>query len=246
MLFFVRKLVEALLLPIGISGLLAITGTLLRRRSIVLAGVLTLYAFSTPIVGKMMMRSLERIYAPVAVAKSPTADAIVVLSGDNLRGTNAVGIQWGGTANRYFAGLDLAMAQKAKLLILSGGPRPAEAAILLRTAIGKGIPQERIAIVANLLTTEDEARAVSNIPGVHSILLVTSAYHMPRAALLFRARGLAVAPFPTDERVFSPQILVRNAFVPLSRSLDDSDAAMREYYGLLVYKTILLFGRGGS
>ena len=68
MLFFLRKLIEALLLPIGISGILVIAGVILRRRWIAIAGVVTLYVFSTPVMGRLMLRSLERVYVPKAVA----------------------------------------------------------------------------------------------------------------------------------------------------------------------------------
>ncbi len=55
MLFFLRKLIEALLLPIGISGLLTIAGVVLRRRWIAVVGVVTLYAFSTQTVSRLMI-----------------------------------------------------------------------------------------------------------------------------------------------------------------------------------------------
>jgi uncharacterized SAM-binding protein YcdF (DUF218 family) len=241
MLFFIRSLVEALLLPLGISGLLMIAGIVLRNRRVALAGVIALYAFSTPVLGRMMMRSLERVYEPKAVADSPSADAIMVLNGGIVRGITASGVQWGEAANRYFAGIDLALAGKAKTIVLSAGVTPSQGAILRQTAIRQGIQPERIIVTPRVLTTEDEARAASEIPGIHSILLVTSGMHMPRAVMLFRASGLDVRPFPTDERVFEESMLTPFALVPRSDRLNDSEAAMREYYGLAVYRMVLAF-----
>jgi len=241
MLFFLRKFIEALLLPIGFSGLLIVAGVVFRRRWIAIAGVITLYVFSTQFTSELMMQPLERTYEPKAVADSPTADAIVVLNGGIVRGTTASGVQWGESANRYFAAVDLAVAGKARVLVISAGITPREGAILRETAIRQGIQPERIIVTPRVFTTEDEARAVSEIPGIHSILLVTSAFHMPRAAMLFRASGLDVSPFPTDERVLGRQHLRPSEFIPDSAPLQDSERAMREYYGLAVYRMTLPF-----
>jgi len=241
MLFFLRKFIEALLLPVGLSGLLIVAGVVFRRRWIAIAGVITLYVFSMQFTARLMMQPLERTYEPKAVADSPTADAIVVLNGGIVRGTTASGVQWGESANRYFAAVDLAVATKARFFIISAGIYPREGVILRQTAIRQGIQPERIIVTPRVLTTEDEARAVSGISGIHSILLVTSALHMPRAAMLFRARGLDVSPFPTDERVLGRQRFSLDLFVPSAAPLQESEAAMREYYGLAVYRMVLPF-----
>jgi uncharacterized SAM-binding protein YcdF (DUF218 family) len=158
-------------------------------------------------------------------------------------------VQWGESANRYFTGLDLAAAGKAPLLVLSaGGPPPKNAIpqveVLQRTAVSRGLAPERIILTHYVLTTEEEARAVSALPGIHSILLVTSAFHMPRAAFLFRDRGLQVYPFPTDQRVFDRFTPGNLRLIPESSALYDSETALREYYGLAVYRTLHLFQHG--
>lgn len=246
MAFFLRKFIEALLLPVGISGFLIVAGVVFRRRRIAVAGAIILYLFSTLLVGRLMLRPLERVYEPEAVAAAPEADAIVVLSGAVVRGIIAPGVQWGESANRYFAGFDLAAAGKAKLLVFTGAATgvfrgPSQGAIMRQVAIAHGIQPERIIVTPAVLTTDDEARAVSQIPNIHSILLVTSAFHLPRAVLLFRAHGLDVSPFPTDERVPIRQNLNSSEFIPDSSGLERSEEALREYYGLAVYHSILLF-----
>jgi uncharacterized SAM-binding protein YcdF (DUF218 family) len=188
-----------------------------------------------------LLRSLERVYEPVSVAAAPDADAIVVLNGGVVRGRTASGVQWGESANRYFAGVDLVNAAKAKTIVFSSGQNASQGQIIRQTAIRQGIPPERIILTGPVFSTEDEARAVSEIPGIHSILLVTSAFHMPRAVLLFRARGLAVSPFPTDERALGRRSLTLIEFIPAPVALGDSEHAMREYYGLALYRTLLVF-----
>lgn len=233
-------------MPIGLSGLLLILGLILRRRALIVAGIIVLWVPGTPFVSRLLMETLESVYPAQAVAAAPHVDAVVVLSGGILRGISPAGVQWGDSANRYFAGLDLALAQKAAFLVLSGGiptssRQISQGSILREAAISHGFPAERIIVTRFVLTTEDEASAVSQLPGIHSILLVTSAFHMPRAAMLFRAHGMDVSPFPTDQRVLGSLFDRSPGLIPAPAPLHTSELAIREYYGLLVYKTLLLF-----
>ncbi len=245
MLFFLRKLIEALLLPIGISIFLTIAGAVLRRRRLAIAGALVLYIFSTEFVGRLLLQPLERYYEPITVDAAPQADAIVVLSGAVVRGVNAPGVQWGESANRYFTGFDLAKAGKAKMIVFTGAYTgaggPSQGAITRDVAIRDGIAPDRIIVTPLVLTTEDEASAISRIPNIHSILLVTSGSHLPRAAMLFRTHGLNVTPFPTDQRFLGRWRTEGGSFIPESAQLHLSELALREYYGLAVYRLIAIF-----
>jgi len=245
MLFFLRKFIEALSLPLGISVFLILAGVVFRRRKVAIAGVMVLLVFSLPDWGRLMLAPLERAYPAKTVGAAPQADAIVVLSGGIVRGRSAPGVQWGEAINRYYGGYDLASAGKAKLLVFSAGDVDddsiSQGAVMRDTAIHNGIAPERIFVTKSVQTTEDEARAVSQIPDVHSILLVTSAYHMPRAVLIFRAHGLNVSPFPTDQRVLRRKRVNPLEFVPDVKGLQTSETAMREYYGLAVYEALYFF-----
>ncbi len=240
MLFFLRKAIEALLLPMGASTLLIVAAVFLRRRWLGLAAAVMLCFFSLGPVGWLMLWPLERVYRPMTVADAPRADAIVVLSGSIMRGKTASGVQWDKGANRFFAGVDLALAGKAARLVISTGDNPRQGGILREVAVHEGFPSERIALTPLVSVTQDEALAVAQIPGIHSILLVTSAFHMPRAAFLFRARGFEVMPFPTDQRVPRRIDLHAVDFIPGPSGLDNSDVALREYYGLAVYRSVFL------
>jgi uncharacterized SAM-binding protein YcdF (DUF218 family) len=246
MQFFLRKLAEAALTPLGLSAILVLAGLALRRRLVALVGVAVLLAFSMPATSRWITQSLERVYPPAQIAAAQPADAIVVLSGSVVRAIAPPGVQWGESASRFFTGFDLATAGKAKMIVFTAGAAddpggPTQGAILRQSAIDHGIQPERILLTPFVTTTADEARAVSQMPGIHSILLVTSAFHMPRAVLLFRARGLDVSPFPTDERVFGKPGFHATSFVPLASALYLSDEAVREYYGLAVYRLLYMF-----
>jgi uncharacterized SAM-binding protein YcdF (DUF218 family) len=249
MLFFLRKLIEALFLPLGLAGSFVIIGLVLRRRWLVLTGIALLYAFSLPVVSRHVIAPLESVYPAQTVPNAPLADAIVVLNGAIIRGVKAGEVQWGDNSNRYFEGLDLATANKARYLVLSPGAPPRSGAldqgsVMRDFSLHHGFPPDRIIVSPYALTTEAEARTISALPGIHSILLVTSAFHMPRAAMLFRARGMLVQPFPADQRVLGSATLGSLAWIPEPSELHDSQMALREYYGLAIYKTLLFFHGG--
>jgi uncharacterized SAM-binding protein YcdF (DUF218 family) len=65
------------------------------------------------------------------------------------------------------------------------------------------------------------------------ILLVTSAYHMSRAEILFRRAGLEVIPFPVD---FQTKLgITPRSFIPSGGALQQTDAALHEIYGRVYY-----------
>jgi len=65
-------------------------------------------------------------------------------------------------------------------------------------------------------------------------LLITSAYHMPRAVGAFRRAGFAVEPYPVDWRVGgASDVLAFSAFA--GEGFGRTDTALREWMGLVAY-----------
>lgn len=77
------------------------------------------------------------------------------------------------------------------------------------------------------------ARNAGEMPG--AILLVTSAYHMPRAVGAFRKAGLDVTAMPTDFRTRGPGDVARFS-TGLTDGLRRVDTAVKEFAGLLTYR----------
>ena len=67
-------------------------------------------------------------------------------------------------------------------------------------AISFGISKQNILLTTNVENTDQEAKAVKKLLTSDKpiILLVTSAFHMPRAQKVFEAAGIRVLPFPVD------------------------------------------------
>jgi uncharacterized SAM-binding protein YcdF (DUF218 family) len=72
-------------------------------------------------------------------------------------------------------------------------------------------------------------------------LLVTSAWHMPRAVGVFRRLGWSVIPYPVDYRTDGVAIAYRG--FDLKGGLERFSLAAREWVGLAVYR---LLGRSDA
>lgn len=73
------------------------------------------------------------------------------------------------------------------------------------------------------------------------IILVTSAFHMPRARMLFERQGLEVEPYQVDFRVSDLDRTTILSFIPRAEFLERSEAAIREWLGFLYYS---IYSRG--
>jgi hypothetical protein len=70
-------------------------------------------------------------------------------------------------------------------------------------------------------------------------LLVTSAYHMPRAVAVLRALNWPVIPYSVDQRTVGKYEFELSWDLDVASQLEATDVAVKEYVGLLAYR---LFG----
>jgi len=73
------------------------------------------------------------------------------------------------------------------------------------------------------------------VGGKPRIILVTSAFHMRRAKMLFERQGFEVEPFPVDFQVSDRSTTTVLSFFPSAQALAKSETAMREGVGILYY-----------
>ena len=171
-------------------------------------------------------------------------DGIVILGGavtpDVAAARNDVALNE--AAERMTAGVELARRYPSARIIFSGGEsglayggNESEAALRLF---------ERLGVAPGRVVAEDKSRnTVENAVFARQIalpkpgerwLLVTSAYHLPRAVGVFRKAGFAVEAYPVDWRTRGPEDALR-PFPTLGEGLRRTDTAAREWAGLLVY-----------
>jgi uncharacterized SAM-binding protein YcdF (DUF218 family) len=212
-----------------------------RAGSVTLAATL---AFGILPLGDLMLRALETRH-PVAPGLT-RIDGIVVLGGgeDGERSALWGQVQLGEGAERLTEGLRLARLHPEAQLVFTGGSGA------LRDAFGGG---QSGADVAHAFWTEqgalgaiyerssrntaENARATAALidprPG-ETWVLVTSAFHMPRALQSFHAAGWpGMNPWPVD---FRSRPLDRGIGWDLDGNLGRIRTALNEYLGLVGYR----------
>ena len=144
---------------------------------------------------------------------------------------------------RVLAGIAVARRHpEAKLALIGGegGFVPvglAESRATLGFVIEQGIAPERVILEERSRSTHENAvyakELIRPAPGANWIL-ITSAYHMPRAVAAFDGVGWPVIPYPVDYRI-DPQTGLRANFSLLD-GLGASTLAGKEWAGLLGYR----------
>ena len=246
MLFF-HKLLPVFFLPTGLVCLLLFFALFAKksRAGLIAAALALLYFASTDFVASAIAGRLENRYPPQSIAGCGPADAVIVLGG--IVGGNRPGLDfpsWSGSVNRFMVGVALMRAGKAGNLVFSRASIPSmglnatEGDILETQAIAAGVPPEKIVLTPPVRDTADEARAAADLCRGHGwkhVVLVTSAWHMPRAAWLFQRAGVSFTPFPVDFQTDPLRRLTLLNFLPNARSLEMTEWALREDYGLVYY-----------
>jgi uncharacterized SAM-binding protein YcdF (DUF218 family) len=244
-MLILNKILPLLFLPPGLCLVLIVAGLKLDKRYLVRSGVILLWVLAVPLVGESLLRCVEWPCRRIPVSQVRNSDAVVVLSGMINHIDGAPLGEWSDAADRFEGGVELFRAGKAPLLVFTFGgvpwqPRVApEGQLLARRALLAGVPGGAIRVTGFGGNTSEEAVEISKLFGVgkgdgKKILLVTSAFHMRRAAMLFRRAGFVVDPYPVDFRARGGNLTILS-FLPDSEALDHSALAIREVIGVGFY-----------
>jgi uncharacterized SAM-binding protein YcdF (DUF218 family) len=237
-----NKLLPLFLSPLFLLTALAVFAIWVRRCRLAILALASLWLFSLPVIADSLWRVIEQQALRPAVSAAPQAQALVVLGGmtRDIRGEQGFETEWNENADRFWTGLELFKAGKAPRLFIMAGRLPweksqrTEGQWLREKAIEFGVPAQKIWLSPEVQNTQQEAQAVAKeLPGGR-ILLVTSAFHMPRARALFEAQGLLVSPFPVDFRVVENDTTILD-FLPSAGALETTTGAMRELLGRAYY-----------
>ena len=123
-------------------------------------------------------------------------------------------------------------------LILSGGRvfgPTSDASAMNHAALALGVERQHLIITAGARDTAEEATEIKHIIGDKPFVLVTSAYHMPRAMTLFHQAGLHPTPAPTQFLTYR-SLSNPKTYFPNASTLTLSDIALHEYLGLAYLK----------
>lgn len=204
-----------------------------------LGSLLWLWCWSTPWVSMGLRGVIESAYPPVPVAELHSAQAMVVLGGGiEVPQTGRPDLNQ--AADRMWHAAKLYKAGKTPVLILSGGLAFAqgtttEAASMQLFLRDLGVPDAAMLLEERSVNTRENAQYTARMlseRGIPTVVLVTSALHMPRAVRLFEAQGVKVIPAATDHE-FRTYPFWRSV-LPDAHALDGSGRAFKEALGWLL------------
>jgi uncharacterized SAM-binding protein YcdF (DUF218 family) len=245
----ILKLAAALLAnPLLLAAILSLAGLLLlrgsRRRAgawAIAAGTTLGYLASTSLVGNALLAPLEQQYPAFEPSQAIGVRDIVVLGSgyeprDHIPVTGALDPDG---LIRIVEGVRLARSLPGARLVVSGGAAPGSApaaAGYARLAEEFGIQRSAMIVMDHARDTAEEARDVFAVLGRSPFILVTSAYHMPRAMWLMRRAGANPVPAPTGQSLHMQSATERFGLIPGSRGLRKTEAALHEYMGIAAVK----------
>jgi uncharacterized SAM-binding protein YcdF (DUF218 family) len=192
----------------------------------------------------LLLRPLEDRWPALDLSDLPRFDAVVVLGAGAL---DAAPDEGGASAPVPEAARRLVwaagLARRAGVpLIVSGGRAwertggEAESTADRRLLERLGVPAGSIVEEPSSRDTWENARATARLlPAGSTAALVTSAYHMPRAAFAFASAGVSFIPAPTDFRANRAGYDLLS-FMPSFRCLSESFQALRERAGMAWYR----------
>ena len=250
-MYYINKIIGAFLNPLVIGLLLMLFAIVLaqlkRRRLSCMCGLLSvvwLWFWSTGAAGRWIGLSLEREFPPQLAEQMPQADAIVVLGGGVGLNTNVCPYaKLFLSADRSWHGARLYKAGKAPKIFVT-----CEADALFMVDLG--VPRSAITVNDKARNTEEEARFIAGamkqvkMKGEGEqrmkILLVTSAWHMRRAKLMYEryAKGVEVVPAAADHvnmTLFDKPLEFKD-FIPDSCMIGQNAYMFKEWIAYWGYK----------
>ena len=242
-MIYLHKILPLIFSPLILIIILIVWGLIFGSKKISSSGIIILIICSTPIISQKLIAYLESDYQLKKPSDVKSANAVVVLSGmlRTIKTKNGLSYEWGEGVDRIFAGINLFQLKKAPTLILTRGKMPwsmglPEGEYLRDVAIKYGVPEENILLTENVENTDQEAKAIKKLFLIDNpeIILITSAYHMPRAQKVFKAAAIKVIPFPVDFRHEIKKINFME-FIPSAKSLQNTSFFVREMIGRTYY-----------
>jgi uncharacterized SAM-binding protein YcdF (DUF218 family) len=255
---FLSKFLPLWIYPLGLAILLLILGVALARRprllkTCVVLALIVLWLGGNSWVSKSLRRGLEWQYLPPQ--EIPNAEVIVLLGGgtesqEYPRQTAEVN----GAGDRVIYTTWLYKQGKAPHILLSSGridwlvtddSPTRDMAELLQIM---GVPEQALWMEGTSRNTYENAvnsRQILEEKGIHRIILVTSAMHMPRSVGLFRKQGFEVIPAPADfsvtqvgwAQLWSPNLATQIFnFLPSADNLAATTLSLKEYIGYFIYR----------
>jgi uncharacterized SAM-binding protein YcdF (DUF218 family) len=258
MFVYLSKLLPLFIYPLGLASLLITLALIFKKRKhlhrwLMIIALIILWLAGNRWVSFYLARTLEWRYFPPE--NPPAVDVIVLLGGGTepddpprpITELNSAGDRVLYAAHLYQQGV-------APTILVSGGnadfssdrgSTPAED--MNELLVFMGVPESAIWQQSNSQNTYEDALYSSEIltdKQIDTVILVTSAMHMPRSKALFEKQGINVIPAPADYTItehnwrntFKPnfgEFLI--SIFPSSSAINLTTNVLKEYIGMLIY-----------
>jgi uncharacterized SAM-binding protein YcdF (DUF218 family) len=252
-MFLLKKIISPFFYPLTLCMIVMICGLFLlwftKRQKmgkiLVSMGVIVTALLSCGAISDSILRPLERTYPPLLMEKTsglPSFDQkvqwIVVLGGGHtsdpgLPVTSQISFD---SLARLSEAVRIYRSLPGAKLILSGGAvfdTVSEAEIYFEMARIMDLPSRDLILSDQARDTEEEARFIQNRVGKDPLILVTSAFHMPRAVALFKKRGMNPIPAPAAHLVKMHSERAPGDFFPSVWGFQKAQVVVHEYLGIL-------------
>lgn len=242
-MFILSKVLLFLLFPITWILLLLtwaiITQNQKLRLRLLISGLALLYLFSIPLLLDLYARAWDY---PAAQLNKASYSAAIVLGGFSSENRNGGGY-FNGAADRFIEGVKLYETGKASHILISSGSanlidkRFKEADWVHQQLQQFNVPDSVIIIENRSRNTIENAlysnKALKSERLPPPYLLVTSAFHLRRAMLIFKKAGIEVIPYPCN---FSAGInkITAAALMPSAQTLFTWEIYTKELVGYVV------------
>jgi len=249
-MFMFSKVVSLWLLPPGILIVFLLIAVIYWKRywarGLTVFSLLLLWALSTEPVRDMLTQPLEFQYSVLNMKDVPQEHSAIVLLGGGLYEKAP---EYAGQDTLHNNGLIRTVyaadiARKTGLDVYATGGIPlnqadqAEGDVMRDWLIRWGLPESKIFAESASNNTWQNAIYTQKIlakKGIQEIILVTSAWHMPRAVWCFKAQGLKVIAAPTGFLTEQTAYDLRS-YMPSGDAFADSTDALHEYLGMAWYR----------
>ena len=241
-MIYLNKLLPIFASPLGLISFLIILGIFTKRMFYIVTALLLLWFTSLPIVSNSLLGFLERNYQVQTLDNVEDHDTVIVLSGmvRTIQNNGEVYYEFGEAVDRILAGISLIKDGKADRMILTRGQLPwslgvPEGEFLSNFAEMNGVEAAKITLTRVVENTDDEAKAIAElITSNEKLILVTSAFHMPRAIKVFENQNILVTEFPVDFLSGASKLGILD-FLPNATAFKHSSLFAREMLGRAYY-----------
>lgn len=250
MFFLLSKILAFILSPlVWTIGLLLYsfkTKIETRAKKLRIAAVIILYVCSNSFIVDECFRQWEPVTADIDLTATKYEGAIV-LGGIGGIDQRLQKINFGYSGDRLFQMIPYCHSGRIKKIIFTGGsgsiefPENKEGVFVQKYLKSIGLPDSSMVIEKESKNTYENAvftkKILDSLQLKGPFLLVTSAYHMPRAMAVFKKAGYTnLIPYPTNRMSGTRRFTPDHLLVPSVDALFNLQFLIHEWMGYVMYK----------